>query len=397
MKDTKKKRYLYGSLIGMTAVGVGIFLFFLLYRLPEVGTAIDKLSEILAPITCGAVIAYLLRPICNGLSGKLQKWLPKWKEKTVDYLAITLSMIIGLLIVYALIAILVPQLYYSIVSIWDTLPDKADNFVAYLEDTFAEGEEIIQFFGQSSDAIYDAIDGWVETTVLPNLSSIVSGVGMSVWKVLVFLKNLLIGLIVAVYLLANRKTFKRQGGLLLQSVLKPKWAKAVSEEIAYVDRLFGGFISGKILDSAIIGVLCYIGCSIFRFPNALLVSAIVGVTNIIPFFGPFIGAIPSAILIFLEDPIKGLWFVLFVFLLQQLDGNVIGPKILGDRTGLSSFWVLFAIVLFGGLWGLAGMIIGVPLMAVIYDLVRKYVYYQLGKNNASEEASEPAPEQETAE
>lgn len=397
MKDQKKKKYIYGSLIGISAIGVGILLVFLLYKLPEVGIAIDKLSQILAPITSGAVIAYLLRPICNGLNAKLQKWRPKWKEKTVDYIAITLSMIIGLLIVYALIAILVPQLYYSIVSIWDTLPGKAANFVAYLEETFSEAEGIIHFFGQSSEAIYETIDSWIETTVLPNLSSIVSGVGMSVWKVLVFLKNLLIGLIVAVYLLANRKTFKRQAGMLLRSILKPKWAKAVSDEMGYVDRLFGGFISGKILDSAIIGVLCYIGCVIFKFPNALLVAAIVGVTNIIPFFGPFIGAIPSALLIFLEDPIKGLWFVLFVFLLQQLDGNVIGPKILGDRTGLSSFWVLFAIVLFGGIWGLAGMIIGVPLMAVIYDLIKKYVYSQLAKNEASGELEDPEADPDLAE
>lgn len=395
MKDPKKKRYLYGSLIGVSAVGVGILLLFLLYRLPEVGQAIDKLSDILAPITCGAVIAYLLRPICNGLFTKLQKWFPKWKEKTADAVAITLSMIVGILIVYALIAILVPQLYYSIVSIWDTLPDKANRFIGYLEETFTQGTGLIHFFGQSSEFIYETVNTWVETKILPNLTDIVSGVGMSVWKVLLFLKNLLIGLIVAVYLLANRKTFKRQAGMLLRSIFKPKAAKAIADEMAFVDRLFGGFISGKILDSAIIGVLCYIGCSICRFPNALLVSAIVGVTNIIPFFGPFIGAIPSAILIFLEDPIKGLWFVLFVFLLQQLDGNVIGPKILGDRTGLSSFWVLFAIVLFGGLWGLAGMIIGVPLMAVIYDLIRKYVYLQLGKVEAAQQPpQEPAAEEQ---
>jgi len=170
----------------------------------------------------------------------------------------------------------------------------------------------------------------------------------------------------------NRSAFL--GFMLLRSVFKPKWADAISEEMAFVDRLFGGFISGKILDSAIIGVLCYIGCSIFQFPNALLVAAIVGVTNVIPFFGPFIGAIPSALLIFLEDPIKGLWFVLFVFLLQQLDGNVIGPKILGDSTGLSALWVMFGILLFGGLWGIPGMLIGVPLMAVIYDIIRQLTF-----------------------
>ena len=152
------------------------------------------------------------------------------------------------------------------------------------------------------------------------------------------------------------------------------------EEVAIVDRMFGGFIDGKLVDSAIIGVLCYIGCSILKFPNALLVSAIVGVTNVIPFFGPFLGAIPATILILFENPIKALWFVLFVFVLQQLDGNVIGPKILGDHTGVSSFWVLFSILLFGGLWGLVGMIIAVPLFAVIYDIVKKLVARGLKRN-----------------
>ena len=144
-------------------------------------------------------------------------------------------------------------------------------------------------------------------------------------------------------------------------------------EVVFVDRMFGGFIDGKLLDSAIMGVLCYLGCLIFRFPNALLVSAIVGITNVIPFFGPFIGGIPSTLLIMIENPMKGLWFIVFILALQQLDGNIIGPKILGDRTGLSSFWVLFAIVLFGGLWGLVGMVICVPVFAVLYDTVKKLV------------------------
>ena len=148
--------------------------------------------------------------------------------------------------------------------------------------------------------------------------------------------------------------------------------------------MFGGFIDGKIVDSAIMGVLCYLGCIIFRFPNALLVSAIVGITNVIPFFGPFIGAIPSILLILIESPIKAVWFAIFVFALQQLDGNVIGPAILGDRTGLSSFWVLFAIILFGGIWGLVGMVICVPLFAVIYDTIKRLVRRGLERNNLQE-------------
>ena len=148
--------------------------------------------------------------------------------------------------------------------------------------------------------------------------------------------------------------------------------------------MFGGFIDGKIVDSAIIGVLCYIGCLVFRFPNALLISAFVGITNVIPFFGPFIGAIPSAFLILIEDPVKAVWFSLFILGLQQLDGNVIGPAILGDRTGLSSFWVLFTIILFGGMWGVFGMVVAVPLFAVIYDTVKKLVRRGLYKNGQVE-------------
>lgn len=143
--------------------------------------------------------------------------------------------------------------------------------------------------------------------------------------------------------------------------------------------MFGGFISGKILDSGINGIMCYTGCMIFHFPNALLVSVIVGVTNIIPFFGPFIGAVP-VILILLENPVKAVWFTLFILILQQLDGHIIGPAILGNSTGLSSFWVLFSIVLFGGLWGILGMIVGVPLFAVIYDITKKMVHRGLRRN-----------------
>ena len=172
---------------------------------------------------------------------------------------------------------------------------------------------------------------------------------------------------------AHLETLEKNG-YIKRDATKPR------EEAKYADKMFGGFINGKIMDSAIIGVLCYIGCLIFKFPSALLVSVIIGVTNVIPFFGPFIGAVPATLLILIQNPIKALWFVLFVLVLQQLDGNVIGPKILGNTTGLSSFWVLFAILLFGGLWGFVGMIVGVPLFAVIYDIIKKLVIHGLKRN-----------------
>lgn len=386
MIDPRKRRYLYITLSIFSAISLSVLFFFLLYRMQGVEVALQKLMDILAPFVYGGVVAYLLRPLCNGFENFFDTTFKGKHPGIVRALSVALSLVTGILIVYLLIVMMAPQLYQSILNLWNTLPERTDVLLDWVTKTFGLNEEMLDFFDTSSDTIYREIEKWVTETLTPYLSSIlggvgsiVSGVGMSVLKVLRFVYDLLIGLIVAAYLLASRKRFARQSVLMVRSVLSPKWADLVLDEVAFIDKMFGGFIDGKIVDSLIIGVLCYIGCSVFRFPNALLVSAIVGITNVIPFFGPFIGAIPSTLLIMIEDPIKGLWFILFVFALQQLDGNVIGPKILGDRTGISSFWVLFSIILCGGLWGFVGMIIAVPLFAVIYDTVRKLVIRGLKK------------------
>ena len=373
MKDPFKRRYVYLALAIFISVSLSIIVFFAVYRFQGIGDGLHTLSEILAPFIYGGVVAYLLRPVCNQYEKFFRNLLPWKRKRLASSLAVGLSLVTGILVVYVLIIMIVPQLYSSIVSLWQSLPDKVSQFLTWARGVFGEDEELLHLFSTSYDALYTELEAWAQNTLMPYVTSIVSGVGTSVYKVLMFLYNLLIGLIVACYLLSSRKKFARQSVLIVRSVLKPKWADMFLNEVSFIDRMFGGFIDGKILDSAIIGVLCYIGCLLFKFPNPLLVSAIVGITNVIPFFGPFIGAVPSTLLIMIEDPIKGLWFILFVLALQQLDGNVIGPKILGDRTGLSSFWVLFTIVLFGGLWGVVGMVIGVPLFAVIYDVVKKLV------------------------
>lgn len=387
MKDPYKRRYLYLMLAIFGAISLSIVVFFSLYRFRGIGDAVGKLTGILAPFVYGGVMAYLLRPMCNFFQELLEKTLPKRVRSMATGLAVVLSVICGLLVVYALIIMIAPNLFESIRTLWNSIPEKAGQFYKWAMATFGDHQELLMFFNTSYETLYGALDTWAKNTLTPyisNIFSIVTGVGSSVYKVLIFLYNLLIGLIVAVYLLGSRKKFARQSVLIVRSVLKPRWADLLLEEVSFIDRMFGGFIDGKILDSAIIGVLCYIGCLILRFPNALLISAIVGITNVIPFFGPFIGAVPATLLILIENPVKALWFVLFVFLLQQLDGNVIGPKILGDRTGISSFWVLFTIVLFGGLWGVVGMIVGVPLFAVIYDIVKKLVYRGLRRQNQIE-------------
>ena len=384
MKDPYKRRYFYLMLSIFGAVSLSIVVFFAVYRFEGIGDGLHKLADILAPFIYGGVVAYLLRPMCNHYEQFFSGLLPgKWKRLS-NTLAVGLSLLTGILIVYTLIIMIAPQLYRSIFSLWNSLPQKVSQFLEWARATFGEDEELVLLFNRVYNAVYSEVETWSQNTLMPYISNIVSGLGSSVYKVFLFVYNLLIGLIVACYLLAGRKKLARQSVLMIRSLFKPHWAELLLGEVAFVDRMFGGFIDGKLLDSAIIGILCYLGCLVFRFPNALLVSAIVGITNVIPFFGPFIGAVPATLLIMIENPMKGLWFILFALGLQQLDGTVIGPKILGDRTGLSSFWVLFAIVLCGGLWGLVGMVICVPMFAVIYDIIKKLVRRGLQRKGQNE-------------
>lgn len=387
MKDPYKRRYLYLMLSIFGGLSLSILVFFAVFRFQGIGAAISHLGELLAPFIYGGVVAYLLRPVCNFYEQALEKYLPRQLRKTAPPLAVALSLITGLFAVYVLIIMIVPNVYDSIRTLWNSLPDKVNQFLAWARTVFGEDEVLLRAFNELYSYLYSSVEHWADNTLEPYLASvlnIVTGVGTGIYKIAKFLYNILIGLIVACYLLAGRKKLACQSVLIVRSTLKPRWADAVLREVAFMDRMFGGFIDGKILDSAIMGVLCYIGCAIFRFPNALMVSAIVGVTNVIPFFGPFIGAVPATLLIMIDSPIKGLWFVVFILALQQLDGNLIGPAILGDRTGLSSFWVLFAIILCGGLWGIVGMVVCVPAFAVLADILQKLIRRGLTRQNQIE-------------
>ena len=376
------KPYLYGMLAGFGAIALSIIFFFLIYRFDGFGSAISTLTGILMPFIYGAVIAYLLKPVCNSIESFLRRFIPEKMNGLINALSVALTILFGLLLVYALVMMIVPQLITSVTTLYYTAQANITKFMNWANhlEFIENNEQIMELLNSAYAALNTNLDTWIKNTLLPSMQNIVSGAAIGVLNVVTVAKNLIIGIIVAVYMLASRKRFVQQGKLVLHSIVRPRWAQLITEEVKYADRMFGGFINGKIMDSAIIGVLCYIGCLIFKFPSALLISVIIGVTNVIPFFGPFIGAIPATLLILIQNPIKALWFVLFVLVLQQLDGNIIGPKILGNTTGLSSFWVLFAILLFGGLWGFVGMIVGVPLFAVIYDVIKKLVIHGLQRN-----------------
>ncbi len=384
MKDPKKQRYFYAMMAGFGTISLSVLFFFFLYRLQGIGNVISQLSTILAPFIYGGIIAYLLRPMCNSLEAFFQLRLPKKMRRFANAFAVVFSLMVGILVVYAQITMLVPQLVESVVTLWNALPTKMEQLVNWATETFGKDERVVQFVEKNYRSYFTDIDKWVQANVIPQVSSLVTNVGTSVWQVLKFVYNILIGLIVAVYVLHGRKRFGKQARLIVRSIFSDRWADRILEEVEFIDRMFGGFIDGKIIDSAIVGVLCYIGCTVLKIPSALLVSVIVGVTNVIPFFGPVIGAVPSTLLILIDSPLKALWFLIWVIVLQQLDGNVIGPKILGNRTGLSGFWVMFSIILFGGLWGIVGMIICVPLFAVIYDTVRRLVRRGLRRRNHTE-------------
>ena len=212
-----------------------------------------------------------------------------------------------------------------------------------------------------------------------------------IWSIIIFLKNLLIGMMISVYLLARKEGFARQSKKLLYAILPETPYRRTLRAVAEAGRICSGFVRGKLLDSLIIGIICFICCSIFKFPYTPIISVFVGVTNIIPIFGPFLGAVPSAFLILLVNPRQCLYFILFIIALQQFDGNILGPKILGKSTGISSFWVIVAIVVGGGFGGVLGMFLGVPIFACINSLVNWFTGRSLEKKGATEELFDPAP------
>ena len=243
---------------------------------------------------------------------------------------------------------------------------------------FAKGDSQVAAIAEK--AITQAsnfFENWVQNTFLPQAETYITSITSGVITGVKFVINVLVGLIISVYVMASQEVFAGQAKKIIYAMFKPVRANVILETVRKSNEIFGGFISGKLLDSAIIGVIAYVVLVIMKMPDAMLVAVIVGVTNIIPFFGPFIGAIPSFLIIVLQNPIQGIYFLIFVVILQQIDGNIIGPKILGDSTGLSSFWVVFAILMFGGLWGFPGMLLGVPIMAVIYYVVDRIVRYCL--------------------
>ncbi|MEG1592923.1 MAG: AI-2E family transporter [Oscillibacter sp.] len=340
------------------------------------------------PIIYGALIAYLLAPVVNFFEERLfanltAKARREGRQRHLG--ARSVSMLLTWLLVsifgYLLASVLLPELYKSLLQLVGNIETYYITITGWADRLLELNPGLEDWVGRQMDAYYGDLVTWLTSEVIPQAQQVMSVVSGGVFAALIFVKDLVVGIIVSVYLLATKErcaaiTRKMAYGLFSQRNIP--WVLRGTRK---ADNIFSGFVRGKLLDSLIIGILCFIGCSLLKFPYTPLVSVIVGVTNVIPFFGPFLGAIPSLFLILLADPIKALYFLLFVLALQQLDGNVIGPKILGDKTGLSSLWVIIAILVGGHFFGLVGMFFGVPVCACLYCLITFLVEVRLRKKN----------------
>lgn len=389
MKIHWKSKYLCWGITAFTVICAGMLFYVLLFRMEVVFGTLKRLLSIMMPVICGAVIAYLLIPIVNFQERHVYKFLVqkkhitpnKTQQKVIRYVGIGFALIFAFLIIYSLLAMIMPSIIESIISIINDFPRYFQNIRHWLESLLKDNPEFKTAVFSYMEQYSPKLENFLNDQLVPQLKAILQHLSTGVFGTLVFLKNLLIGLIISIYIMASKEEFVTQSKMFVYAFFSTKHANNVVKGVRFMHRTFVGFIVGKIVDSVIIGILCYIGTSIIGTPYGLLVSVVVGVTNVIPFFGPYLGAIPSAFIILMVNPMQCLYFLIFILLLQQFDGNILGPKILGNSTGLSSFMVIVAILLFGGLMGISGMIIGVPTLAVIMAGIKTFRSYNLRKKS----------------
>ena len=372
------KKIFYQSLTGFLSLALAILLFFAIQKLDQLTAGFQWLMGVLTPFIYGGALAYLLKTPCGFLERYIEAALPKKHRGLAHVISVAAVLLLSALVIYLLLSMVIPEMANSIMALAVAVPPQVEQFSQWVLERL-DGNEVLQNYADNIfSSVEDWLKNWAANDMLPTLQGMMGGAVTAVTSVLTVLKNIILGIIICIYLLLGRKTFARHGKALVYSVFKPERADKVLQEFSFIDKTFVGFFGGKILDSAVVGMLCYIFCMIMSlvttgFENAVLISVIIGVTNVIPYFGPFIGAVPSALLILMVSPRSCLIFLIFIVILQQFDGNVLGPKLLADSVGLSGFWVLFSITLFQGMFGFVGILVGVPVFAVIYDLVKRAI------------------------
>ncbi len=374
MKYRWDKKYKYWGVTAFLVLAAAITFYGLINNLPAVGAVFGEIFSALSGILYGLVFAYLLAPVVNKLEATVFKKLPDkmFKKKPgkgkrfTRGLAVGLSVSVGVLLVTLLCVLVLPQLVQSIGGLAANMSEYVNHAKDWVNRMFADTPELQQQVNEWLNDMTAAFTSWVQTGLPNSIDGILSTLTGTVMAVVSTVFNLLVGLVVCIYMLYHKEVFMAQAKRLAYGFLPTKWSDGVMEACSYTHKKFAAYITGKIIDSIIVGIVCFIGLLIFRIPYASMIATVVGITNIIPFFGPFIGAVPSALILLLVDPVKCLIFCVFILVLQQIEGNIIEPKVLGSTTGMSGFWVIFSITVGGGLFGVAGMMLSVPLFASLY-------------------------------
>lgn len=380
MKFNWDKKYFYWGITAFCVVVASVLFYYLIFQMGTIVTGIKKIISVLNPVIYGGIIAYLLNPLMSSIEKMIYK-ICRWREwkisqkmgSAIRLSSIIVSLLLAVLCIYGLLAMLVPEIISSIINLVDNFPRYVDNLLRLLTGLFSNNDTLEQNAIDLLQKYSQTAENWLTDVFMPQFNSLIANLSSGVFDALIFLKNILIGALISIYILNGKEKYAARLKRILYAVCNVSRANKILHNLRFTDDKFGSFIIGKLIDSAIMGVLCYVGTSFIGTPYSLLISVIVGVTNIIPFFGPFLGAVPSAFLILVVDPKQCLYFIIFVLVLQQLDGNFIGPKILGNSTGLSSFMVVVAIIIGGGFFGVFGMFVGVPVCAVIVAFCQEWL------------------------
>lgn len=400
MKFKLNNKYVRWGLTAFLVIAAGILFYYFVFHGSNIMAALDRLTDILMPVVFGLATAYLLIPILNFIETRILIPLcdkigirpSKRRSSILRGVSVLITAFLFIALIYLLIYMLVSQLVPSIQNIINNFDNYTKNVVNWINRIMNDNPEIKANVIQTVDQFSDQLDEWIRK--LPADTSVwlkrLKTVTNTATNIIGVFWDFLIGFIISIYVMASKERFLGQAKKVCYAVFERDTANTVIRNFRFTHKTFIGFISGKIVDSIIIGMLCFIGVTLMNMPYGALISVIIGVTNVIPFFGPYLGAIPSAILILIVDPMhpmRFVYFLIFILVLQQFDGNFLGPKILGNSTGLTSFWVIFAITLFGGLFGIFGMIIGVPVFAVIYAGLKSIVNTALNKKSLPTESN----------
>lgn len=384
MKD-KNEIYFKWGITAVAVIVIALVISLIFSKLGIIASALKTVVSTVSSVLYGVVMAFLMAPVYDRISAWvaeiISSFFPKWKKlgKWAKFIATLACLIILIFVIFALIMMIIPELVNSITNVIGYAPDGMSNLENWLKDILNKNPDLEKLVIGNYQDISERISDIATTTVLPNVNTYIKNLSSGVLNALGVIVNIIIGMMVMMYLLNMKTTLASQAKKIVYAIAGVKIGNEIVTEARYIKNMFEKFIVGKIIDSIIIGIINYIFMAVIHMPYALLISVVVGVTNVIPFFGPFIGAIPSIVLLLLVSPITALQFAVWILVLQQVDGNIIGPKILGQTTGLPSFWVLFSILLFGGLFGIVGMIIAVPTWAIIYRTISRVSEHFLRK------------------